>query len=119
MSAPVASKIRRPSRPSMATKAKSFGLIELDVRALGSQRIETAVRAPPQEHPQIGLGIGTRQALVPGEVPGYSPTKNIGPFDRDRQRQNFHRGSHVLDCAPSGTRVRPSARVATLVRGDG
>jgi hypothetical protein len=76
--------------------------VERDVRALGSQWLEPAFGAPAQEHPQVGLGVGTRQALVAGEVPGHSPTKNIGPFDGDRQRQNFHRGSHALDCAPSG-----------------
>jgi hypothetical protein len=31
--------------------------------------------------------------------PGHSPTENIGSFDGDRQRQNFHRGSHALDAA--------------------
>jgi hypothetical protein len=78
--------------------------VELDVWTLGSQRIETALGAPTQEHPQVRLGMGTRQALVAGEVPGHSPTKNIGPFDGDQQRQNFQSGSHALDCAPGGRR---------------
>jgi hypothetical protein len=76
--------------------------IQLDVRTLRLERIEPALGAPAHEHPQVGLGMGTRQALVAGEVPRHSPTKNIGPFDVDRQRQNFHSGSHALDCAPSG-----------------
>ena len=44
MSAPVASKIRSPSRPSMATSAKSLGLAES--RAAVEQRFELQVGQP-------------------------------------------------------------------------
>ena len=75
--------------------------VQLDVGP-GRPAARARVRRTSPGNLQVGLGVGTRQALVAGEVPGHSPTKIIGPFDGDRWRQNFHRGSHALDCAPCG-----------------
>ena len=44
MSAPVASKIRRPSSPSIATRAKSLGLV--GVAGGGEQGLELQVAQP-------------------------------------------------------------------------
>jgi hypothetical protein len=49
-------------------------------------RHDMMVAAPPQEHLQVGVGVGTGQALVPGQVRGDRHPKQIVRTTVERNR---------------------------------
>ena len=72
--------------------------VQLDLRPGGRQRVDPAFGAPAQVGPQIGLTLGTGQALEPGQVRRCSEPQRIEPSRT--QNLNTRRSSHTRRRSP-------------------
>jgi len=70
--------------------------VQLDVRALRSQRIQLACGAPGQEATQIRLGVHPRHALEPGQVGGHRQPQPINTNNKiTRTGESHFRSRHT------------------------
>jgi hypothetical protein len=83
--------------------------VELDVRALRGERIETPLRAPAQIHPNVGLDVATGQALVAGEVTSHRAPQQVGSIGRVGRIRQLGQGQDFHDAGHSST-VRRDVR---------
>jgi len=80
--------------------------IQLDMRALGRQRVQFPCGAPGQEAPQIRLRVRSRHALEPGQVRRHGQPQQINTNNKiTRTSGRYDSSSHTRPASTATARA--------------